>query len=49
MTAVVIIYILAEVKFALGRFIPYHIAVIVGLSITLLIGAFYFYKVIKKT
>lgn len=48
MSAVVITYILAEPQFALGRFIPYSIAVIIGGSISLLFGAFYIFKLLTK-
>lgn len=48
MSAVVITYILAEPQFALGRFIPYSIAVIIGGSLSLLFGAFYVFKLLTK-
>ena len=48
MTSVVVIYILAEPQLALGRFIPYWIALIVGFSLTLLISGFYIFKLITK-
>lgn len=48
MSAVVITYILAEPQFALGRFIPYSIAVIIGGSLSLLFGAFYIFKLLTK-
>ena len=48
MTAVVVIYILAEPNLALGRFIPYHIALIVGFALTLGIAGFYVFKLFYK-
>lgn len=48
MTAVVLTYILAEPNLALGRFIPYNIALIVGLSLTLIALGFYIFKLITK-
>ena len=48
MTAVVLIYILAEPNLALGRFIPYHVAVIIGLSLSLLTFVIYFFRLITK-
>lgn len=48
MTSVVVIYILAEPQLALGRFIPYWIALIIGFSLTLLISGFYIFKLITK-
>jgi len=48
MTAVVATYLLAEPKLALGRFIPYFVSVIVGISITLVISGFYVFKLITK-
>lgn len=48
MTAVVVTYILAEPKLALGRFIPYEVAFPVGLAITGLCAIFYLIKVITK-
>ncbi|MBQ7995732.1 MAG: carbon starvation protein A [Bacilli bacterium] len=48
MSAVVITYILAEPQFALGRFIPYSTAVIIGGSLSLLFGAFYIFKLLTK-
>ena len=48
MTAVVAIYIFAEPQLALGRFIPYYIAIIIGLSVTLLLSGFYIYKLLTK-
>ena len=44
LTIVVITYLLAEPNIALGRFIPYTTAVIVGASISLLPILFYLYK-----
>ena len=41
MTAVIIIYILAEPNLALGRFIPYYLANIIGISVTSAIFIFY--------
>lgn len=46
MTAVVVTYLLAEPNLALGRYIPYNIALFVGLGITLLFTGFYVYKLI---
>ena len=48
MTAVVLTYLLAEPKLALGRFFPYNIAVIVGVSLTILLALFYIFKLITK-
>ena len=48
MSAVVITYILGEPQLALGRFIPYHIAAIIGGSITLLMAGFYLFKLLTK-
>lgn len=48
MTAVVITYIFAEPELALGRFIPYYVSLIIGLSGTLLVSGFYIFKVITK-
>ncbi len=48
MTMVVVTYILAEPQLALGRFIPYNIALIVGTSLSLLLFGFYLFKVISK-
>ncbi len=48
MTAVVLTYLLAEPKLALGRFFPYNIAVIVGVSLTVLLALFYIFKLITK-
>ena len=48
MTSVVTTYILAEPELALGRFIPYHIALIVGGVIALLFAGFYIFKLLTK-
>ncbi len=48
MTAVVITYILAEPNMALGRFIPYDTAAIVGACISVCIFAFYLFKLFTK-
>ena len=48
MTTVVEIYIFAEPQIALGRFVPYHIAVIIGSVISLAIFAFYFVKLLNR-
>ena len=48
MTAVVTIYILAEPNLALGRFIPYLLAIIIGSSISLLLFGFYLFRLITK-
>ena len=48
MTAVVVIYILAEPNLALGRFIPYNIALIVGFALAFLLAGFYIFKLITK-
>ena len=48
MTTVVVTYILAEPQLALGRFIPYHIAVIVGACVSLLFAGFYIFKLLTK-
>ncbi|MBP5216742.1 MAG: carbon starvation protein A [Bacilli bacterium] len=48
MSAVVITYILGEPQLALGRFIPYPIAAIVGGAISLLLAGFYVFKLIRK-
>lgn len=48
MTAVVMTYILAEPNMALGRFISYRIAVIIGASISACIFAFYLFKLLTK-
>ena len=44
LTIVVITYLLAEPNIALGRFIPYTTAVIIGSSISLLPILFYLYR-----
>lgn len=48
MTAVVLTYLLAEPNLALGRFVPYNIAVIAGVSLTILLAFFYIFKLITK-
>ena len=48
MTAVVTIYILAEPNLALGRFIPYVMAIIVGSCLSLLLFGFYLFRLITK-
>ena len=50
MTFVVSTYILAEPNLALGRFVPYYLAIILGGTITLLLSGFYLFKLltIKK-
>lgn len=48
MTTVVVTYLLAEPRLALGRFVPYNIAIIVGVSISLLVFGFYVFKLITK-
>ena len=48
MTMVVSTYILMEPNLALGRFIPAHIAIIMGGGITLIIAAFYILKLFFK-
>ncbi len=48
MTTVVITYILAEPKIALGRFIPYNIAFIIGISISAIIMMTYLAILIFK-
>lgn len=48
MTAVVETYLFAEPKLALGRFVPYNISVIVGISITSVITGFYIFKLVTK-
>ena len=48
MTSVVVIYILAEPNLALGRFIPYYIALIIGFSISLVLFGFYLFKLFTK-
>ena len=48
MTTVVVTYILAEPQLALGRFIPYHLSVIIGAVISLLLAGFYLFKLFTK-
>ena len=48
MTAVVVIYILAEPNLALGRFIPYHVALIIGFSLSIILFGFYLFKLFTK-
>lgn len=48
MTTVVVTYILTEPQLALGRFVPYHIALIIGGSISLLLAGFYLFKLLTK-
>ena len=48
MTTVVVTYILAEPNLALGRFIPYYLALIIGGAISLLLAAFYIFKLLTK-
>ena len=48
MTSVVTIYILAEPNLALGRYIPYNIALIVGFALSFLLAGFYIFKLITK-
>ena len=48
MTMVVTTYLFAEPQLALGRYVPYNIAIIVGAIITLLISGFYIYKLATK-
>ena len=48
MTSVVTIYILAEPNLALGRYIPYNIALIVGFVLAFLLAGFYIFKLITK-
>ena len=49
MTAVVLIYILAEPNLALGRFIPYNVAVIIGVALSMLTFGIYLFRLITKT
>ena len=49
MTAVIIIYILAEPNLALGRFIPYYLANIIGISVTSAIFIFYLVMLFIRT
>ena len=46
MTFVVSTYIFAEPQLALGRFIPYYLANIIGGSITLILSGFYIFKLL---
>ena len=48
MTTVVVIYIFAEPELALGQFIPYYIACIIGASLSTLLAGFYLFKIITK-
>lgn len=48
MTTVVITYILAEPNLALGRFIPYYVSLIIGISASILIFGFYIFKLIRQ-
>ncbi|MBO4286248.1 MAG: carbon starvation protein A [Bacilli bacterium] len=48
MTTVVVTYIFAEPQLALGRFVPYYLACIIGGVISLLIAGFYLFKLITK-
>ena len=48
MTMVVTTYLFAEPQLALGRFVPYYIAIIVGAIITLFLSGFYIFKLITK-
>ena len=48
MTAVVLIYILAEPNLALGRFIPYNVAMIIGFALSLLTFGIYLFRLITK-
>ena len=48
MTTVVVTYILAEPQLALGRFIQYHVALFIGIGVTLVISGFYIYKLLSK-
>ena len=48
MTTVVSTYIFAEPQLALGRFIPYTIAIIIGVIIALLLSGFYIFKLLTK-
>ena len=49
MTAVVLIYILAEPNLALGRFITYNVAVIIGAALSLLTFGIFLFRLITKT
>ena len=48
MTFVVSTYIFAEPQLALGRFVPYYLAIIIGGVITLLFSGFYLFKLLTK-
>lgn len=48
MTAVVVTYIFAEPQLALGRFVSYYVAIIVGIGTTLLLSGFYIFKLLTK-
>ena len=48
MTAVVSTYIFAEPNLALGRFVPYWVAFIVGIGITIALSGFYIFKLLTK-
>lgn len=48
MTAVVTTYIFAEPNLALGKFISYPIAIVIGVAIAVLISGFYLFKLIVK-
>ena len=48
MTEVVTIYIFAEPNLAIGRFIPYFVAIIIGSCLSLLIFGFYLFRLITK-
>ena len=48
MTAVVVTYIFGEPQIALGRFVPYNIAIIVGGVTAAVVFAFYIFKLIKS-
>ena len=48
MTTVVTTYILAEPQLALGRFIPYYLAIIIGGALSLLLAGFYLFKLLTK-
>jgi len=48
MTAIVSTYIFAEPNLALGSFIPYNIALWIGLGVTLLLASFYIFKMVTS-
>ena len=48
MTFVVSVYIFAEPQLALGRFIPYYLAIIIGGAITLVLSSFYLFMLLSK-